>query len=64
MKKVEVTAKFPDVIEHGYEVMIQAAGEASNFKAAVSRAIGVILKDSQLKRKRIKKVLIEVAVSE
>lgn len=64
MKIVDVVASFPDVIIDGYALEITKKGEASTFKAAISRTIGLVLKDPSLKRKRIKSVNFSVVVEE
>lgn len=64
MKQVTVHATFPEVIENGYQVEVTAQAEASTFKAAVSRAVGLALKSASLKRKRIKSAKFEVTVKD
>jgi hypothetical protein len=62
MKTVEALAKFPEVVVDGYAVQISGKATASTFKAAVSRALGTILKHDSLKRKRFTSVNLEIVV--
>lgn len=64
MKNVTVTATFPDVIVDNYSFVASATSEASTLKAAISRAIGTILKRPELKRKRIVAFTLEIAAPE
>lgn len=64
MKTVTVEAIVPEVIVENYEFRTAETVTASTFKAAVSRAIGKILKRPQLHRKRYKQVSFSVTVNE
>ena len=60
MKTVEIAAKFQEVTIDGYALEVTEKATASTFKAAVSRALGYILKNPALKRKRFTTVSLEV----
>lgn len=62
MKNVEVLGRFQEITVDGYILEVTERAEASTFKAAVSRAIGKILKNPSMKRKRFTTVSLEVMV--
>lgn len=62
MKIVDVSASFPEVIVNEYAFETTKSASASTFKAAVSRALGSILKSPELKRKRFTTVSLSIVV--
>lgn len=62
MKTVEVQSKFPEVVVDGYALEVTEKATASTLKAATSRALGAVLKNPALKRKRFTHISLQVVI--
>lgn len=62
MKTVEAMARFQEIQVNNYTLEVTEQATASNFKAAASKAFGLILKNPNLKRKRFTTVSLELVV--
>lgn len=63
MKTVEVQAKFPEVVVDNYAFEVTETASASTVKAAANRALGAVLKNPSLKRKRFTLISLEIVVA-
>jgi hypothetical protein len=61
MKMVFIDAQFPDLRGDCYA---SGRGSGSTTKAAISRAIGNLLKDGKVRRKRISTIKMTVSITE
>lgn len=60
MKNIRVTATFDGLIPGDFSVLQEVS--ASTLRSAVSRAFAGVLKDPELKRKRIKNIHLDIEV--
>jgi len=62
MKTAKVIARFPEIVIDEYAVELDVTETASTVKAAVSKAIGTLLKSPELKRKRYNTFTLDVQI--
>lgn len=61
MKKVLIEAQFPDLKGDCYA---SSRGTGTSVKVAISRAVGALLKDKKVRKKRIHSITMRVFINE